>query len=82
MIRERGCTIELTSRTGNARFVRSGLWRFRAEEAPKGSRVFSELELKLSARYFFLAPVLLLTGKRAIRRDLESLKRVIENGGD
>jgi hypothetical protein len=75
----RGCTIELTSRTGNARFVRSGVWRFRTEEAPEGSRVFSEVHFNLCAKYLFLAPVLFLIGRRAIRKDLESLKRVLED---
>jgi hypothetical protein len=73
-------TIELTSTTGNARFVRSGVWRFRAEEAPEGSRVFSEVQFRLRASYLFLAPMFLLFGRRAMRNDLESLKRVLEDG--
>jgi len=75
-----GCAIELTSRTGNARFVRSGLWRFYAEEVPEGSRVVSEVDFTLRVRYLFLAPVFLMFGRRAMRRDLENLKRALENG--
>lgn len=74
------CTIELTSRTGNARWVRSGIWRFRAEDAPEGSRVFSEVSFQLRPRYFYLAPLFLLIWRRAMRSDLESLKRALENG--
>ncbi len=77
----RGCSVELTSMTGNARYFRSGVWRFRAEEVPGGSRVFSEVSFKLRPMYLFLAPMFLLFWRRAIRTDLESLKRVLEKGG-
>jgi hypothetical protein len=75
----RGCTVELTSRTGNARYFRSGEWRFRVEVAPEGSRVFCESHFKLRARYLFLAPVFFLL-RGAIRNDLEKLKRALEDG--
>lgn len=76
----RGCTTELTSKTGNARFVQSGVWRFRVEEVPEGSRVIAEVRFKMCAKYLFLAPVFLLIARRAMRKDLESLKRVLEDG--
>ena len=79
---ERGCAIELTSKTGNARFVRSGIWRFRTEETPEGSRVFSEVQFELCAPYLFLAPLFFLVARRAMRKDLESLKRVLEDAGN
>ena len=77
----RSTAIELTSRTGNAKYVRSGVWYFRAEEAPEGTRVFSAVDFKLRLRYLYLAPMLMAFWRYAMRKDLESLKRVLENGG-
>ncbi|MGC2617910.1 MAG: SRPBCC family protein [Acidobacteriaceae bacterium] len=72
-----GCTVQLTSTTGNARFFRSAEWRFRVEPAPEGSTVFCAAAFTLRRRYLILAPVF-LGMKRAIRRDLEQLREKIE----
>ena len=74
----RGCTVQLTSSTGNARYFKAAEWRFRVEAAPEGSQVFCAAHFTLHARYMILAPVFLMM-KRAIRNDLESLKRVLES---
>lgn len=76
----RSTAIELTSRTGNARYVQSAVWYFRSEEVPEGSCVFSAVDFKLHLRHMYLAPLLMLFWRRAMRKDLESLKRVLENG--
>jgi Polyketide cyclase / dehydrase and lipid transport len=73
-----GCTIQLTSSSGNARFFRSAEWRFRVEAAPEGAAVFCAAAFTLRRRYLILAP-LFLTMKRAIRRDLEQLRQKIED---
>lgn len=72
-----GCTVQLTSSGGNARFFRSAEWRFRVEPAPEGSTVFCAAHFALRRRYVILAP-LFLSMKSAIRRDLEQLKRKLE----
>lgn len=73
----RGCTVELTSRTGNARYFQSAAWRFLVLPEPGGSRIFCTAQFKLKIRYCLLAPIL-FGMKRAIRADLESLKRRLE----
>ena len=75
-----GCTVQLTSKAGNARYFKSAAWRFRVEAEPGGSRVFCAAEFTLRWRYLILAPVL-YGMKRAIRTDLEQLKRVLETPG-
>ena len=72
-----GCTVQLTSSDGNARFFRSAEWRFRVVPAPEGSTVFCAAHFVLRRRYLILAP-LFLSMKSAIRRDLEQLKRMLE----
>lgn len=72
-----GCTVQLTSSDGNARFFRSAEWLFRVEPAPEGSMVFCVAHFALRRRYLILAP-LFLSMKSAIRRDLEQLKRKLE----
>ena len=76
------CTIDLTSRTGNARWIKSGQWRFRAEDVPEGTRVHSGVSFKLRAAWLFLAPLFLIIWRPAMRRDLESLKRRLEDGAN
>jgi hypothetical protein len=76
---EKDCRVELTSRTGNARFFRAAHWHFRVEDAPQGSRVLFSTEFRLRVRYLLVAPVLYFM-KSAIHRDLVSLKSVLENG--
>ena len=73
----RGCTIQLTSTTGNARYFKSAEWRFRVEPEQDGTRVFCAAIFMLKFRYFVLAPVFLAM-KRAIRTDLEQLKAKLE----
>ena len=48
----RSTAIELTSRTGNARYVQSAVWYFRSEEVPEGSCVFSAVDFKLHLRAY------------------------------
>ena len=55
----RGCTIQLTNKTGNARYFKSAEWRFRVEAEPGGARIFCAAVFKLKWRYLILAPVLL-----------------------
>jgi hypothetical protein len=74
----RGCTVQLTSTAGNARYFKSAEWRFRVEAESGGSRVFCDAVFALKWRYFVLAPVF-LGMKSAIRRDLEQLKQKLEN---
>ena len=68
----RGCTIQLTSNTGNARFFKSAEWRFRVAAEKDGSRVFCTAAFTLRWQYLFLAPVF-LGMKKAIRTDLDLL---------
>lgn len=74
----RGCTVQLTSNSGNARFFRSAEWRFRVEPDPQGSVVICAAHFQLRLRYLLLAP-LFYSMTSAIRRDLESLKSDIES---
>lgn len=72
-----GCTIQLTSNAGNARYFKCAEWRFRVEPEYGGSRVFCTSHFTLKWQYLFLAPVF-LTMKKAIRSDLEQLKAKLE----
>lgn len=74
----RGCTIELTNSDGNARYFKQAQWHFEVHPDGQGSRVTCAVDFNLRLRYVFLAPML-LTMRRAIHRDLESLKAAIEN---
>jgi hypothetical protein len=76
-----GCTVQLTSKSGNARYFKSAAWRFRVEDESGGSKVFCAAEFTLRWRYLFLAPVFYRM-KIAIRSDLERLKRVLETPGE
>lgn len=75
---QRGCTVQLTSQSGNARFFKTAAWRFRVVPEAGGSRVFCAADFRLRWQYWVLAPVF-WSMKRAIRADLESLRRVLEN---
>jgi len=74
---ERGCTVQLTNKDGNARYFRSAEWRFRVDPVGEGSRVTCVAQFKLRLRYFFLGPVFMAM-RKAIRRDLESLRTRLE----
>jgi hypothetical protein len=71
------CIVDLTSRTGNARFFRRAQWVFQVTPILSGSRVTCAVEFSLRPAYFFMAPLLWLT-RGAIHSDLENLKRMIE----
>jgi uncharacterized protein YndB with AHSA1/START domain len=74
----RGCTVQLTSRDGNARFFKEAEWRFNVEPVAEGSRVICAAHFKLRLAYSVLAPMF-YGMKRAIRSDLENLKRILEH---
>jgi len=74
----RGCVVQLTSRDGNARFFKSGEWQFRVEAASEGSTVICAVHFRLRFPWILLAPVF-YGMRKAILRDLESLKRELEN---
>jgi hypothetical protein len=72
------CVVDLTSRTGNARFFRRAQWMFHVTPTLSGSRVTCAVDFTLRPAYFFMAPVLYFT-RSAIHSDLENLKRAIES---
>ena len=74
----RGCTVQLTSRDGNARFFKSAEWRFNVEPIAQGSRVQCVALFNLRFPYILLAPDF-YSMRGAIRSDLENLKRVLES---
>lgn len=73
----RGCTIQLISTAGNARYFKHAQWHFRAEAEQDGCRVYCTAAFTLRWRYLLLAPVFLAM-KKAIRTDLEQLKNKLE----
>ena len=72
-----GSTVRLTSTTGNARYFKDAAWHIRLDPVAEGTRITCAAEFTLRLRYVFLAPVLYLM-RRAIRVDLERVKRVLE----
>jgi hypothetical protein len=75
----RGCTVQLTSRDGNARFFKEAEWRFNVEPVAGGARVLCAAHFKLRFPYIVLAPIFYGMSS-AIRSDLENLKRALEHG--
>lgn len=71
------CTVQLTSSTGNALYFKQAKWDFHVEPAPEGSLLICSADFTLRLRYIFLVPILFAM-KSAIRRELENLKRVLE----
>ena len=71
------CTVQLTSRDGNARFFKTAAWTFRAVAAPGGTLLTCSVDFILRLRYLILAPVFYVM-KGAIHADLRRLKQVIE----
>jgi hypothetical protein len=71
------CTVQLTSRDGNARFFKTAEWTFRTIAAPGGTLLTCSVDFILRLRYLILAPVFYLM-KRAIHADLRRLKQAIE----
>ena len=72
-----GAIVRLTTTTGNARYFKDAAWHFRLDPVPEGTRVSCAAVFTLRLRYLFLAPVLYLM-RRAIRDDLERLRRALE----
>ena len=71
------CTVQLTSRDGNARFFKTAAWTFRTVAAPDGTLLTCSVDFSLWLRYLILAPVFYVL-KGAIHADLRQLKQVIE----
>jgi hypothetical protein len=71
------CTVQLTSRDGNARFFKTAAWTFRTVAAPGGTLLTCSVDFSLRLRYLLLAPVFYVM-KGAIHADLRRLKRVME----
>ena len=71
------CTVQLTSRDGNARFFKTAAWTFRAVAAPDGTLLTCSVEFIPRLRYLIFAPVFCLM-KGAIHADLRRLKQAIE----
>jgi hypothetical protein len=71
------CTVELTSRDGNARFFKRAAWTFRADPADGGTLVTCSVEFVLRLRWLVMAPVLYFM-RGAITRDLRQLKTALE----
>ena len=71
------CTVQLTSRDGNARFFKTAAWTFRAVAAPDGTLLTCSVDFILRLRYLILAPVFYVM-KGAIHADLRRLKQVME----
>jgi hypothetical protein len=74
----KGCTVQLTNSDGNARYFKEAKWSFKVDEAPDGALVTCAVLFKLRLKYIFLTPVFFLM-RGAIHRDLEGLKRALEN---
>lgn len=71
------CVVELTSRSGNARFFKTAAWRFEVKPAGQGSLLICTAIFAMRLRYIFLAPILYLK-RSAILLDLTLLKQAIE----
>ncbi len=74
-----GSSTALISRTGNARFFRSAVWRFRVDPVDDGSQIVCTAEFKLRWPYVLLAP-LFRSMTSAVHRDLLQLKERLEAG--
>lgn len=67
--------LEATTDTG---YFKTARWRFTLADADSGTLVTCTVDFVLRRRYALLAVLLRLTASRALRRDLDCLKRVIE----
>ncbi len=72
-----GCTVALTSSSGNARFFETAQWHFGLSPAAEGTLLKCCAEFCPKWRYCFLGPILYLK-RNAIRMDLEQLKHAID----
>src|SRR5581483_1852425 len=71
------CTVELTSRDGNARYFKTASWTMRTAQAEGGTLLTCSVVFAMRLRWLVLAPVLWLM-RSAIRRDLIALKHEVE----
>ena len=72
------CVVQLTDSDGNARHFKQAEWRFMVDDSPEGASVSCAAHFKFQFKLIFLAPVFFVM-RGAIHRDLESLRRVLEN---
>jgi hypothetical protein len=68
-------TIDLVS----SRMFKSAIWGMRCDPSASGSRLTCEVDFTLRPLYCFLALPLLMTQRKALARDLESLRKAIES---
>jgi len=61
-----------------SRTFRRAVWRMQYDAVPMGSRIICEVDFQLRWLYFALMVPLALLQRSALRRDLASLKRVLE----
>ena len=71
------CTVELTSRDGNARYFESASWTFRAVSAQGGTLLTCSVDFVLRIQWIVLAPIMYLM-RGAITKDLRRLKAALE----
>lgn len=71
------CVVELTSKSGNARFFKSAAWQFQLRPEGEGCRLVCTAIFDLQWQYCFLAP-LLYWKRDAILLDLTLLKSAVE----
>jgi hypothetical protein len=71
------CTVQLTSKTGNARFFKRASWTFKTEPDLDGTLLVCGVDFALRLPFFFIAPLLYLK-RSAISIDLNCLKQAIE----
>jgi hypothetical protein len=71
------CTVELTSRDGNARYFKTASWSFRGVSAQGGTLLTCSVDFVLRIRWMVLAPIFYLL-RGAITKDLRRLKSALE----
>jgi hypothetical protein len=70
----RGSTIELMP----SKIFQRAIWVMRYDQVSSGTRITCEVDFTLRPHFFFLLLPLVLTQRKALARDLASLKRSIE----
>jgi hypothetical protein len=70
----RGSTIELMP----SKMFKRAIWIMRYDQLPSGTKITCEVDFTLRARYCFLVLPLILTQRKALARDLRSLKDSIK----
>lgn len=68
-------TIDLVS----SKMFKAAIWGMRCDPTATGSRITCVVDFTLRPLYYFLALPLLMTQRKALGRDLESLKKAIES---